>query len=331
MDFKFFSYSLSQLVSGEENKPVFSEFSSEVGLNRLKPIAPRFQFTYDLRKSYSYRVFTPLNLWKPLNLNVGWQRKILQGSYRSDTSDFNASLNFNVPLLSLSSNFNFSKNLIESSIRKNFSVNLRLKTLRFLMDNVSVDISSFYMFSSLPFGNQTMTRISPGVNISIRSAGAIMPLGLKLVPAFTFNHLWDNREENFTDFNYLLSLQKEIGKFRAAVDYTLASRYRSKNFWIEGSSQKNMNLNFEFKDLDKYSFLLRFYFNNTMALENISFTGQWSLPYDLKFSSFILFYNFENRFRTVEVFIEKTFQKKIKIQGGYSLALKRFFVKFLTY
>lgn len=330
MNFKFFSYSLSQVISGQKNRPTFIEFTSDLTINKLKLIVPRFQFSHDWKKSYSYRFSTPLNLLKNLSLNTSWQRKIIKDSYRLDTSDFSTSLHFNAPLFSLSSNYNFSKNLVEAAIRKNFSVNLKLKPLRFLMNNVSMDISSFYMFSSLPYGEQNMTRISPGMNIGIRSAGALMPLGLHLIPSFTFNHLWDNQEEDFTDFNYALSLQKEIGNFRSSVDYVLASRYRAENFWIEGSSRQNLNLNLELNDKKSYSFLLRFYYNNNLDLENISFTGQWNLFYDLRFSSFLLYYNQEKKFRTLEVFIEKTFKKRIKIQGGYSLALKRFFVKVLT-
>jgi hypothetical protein len=125
-------------------------------------------------------------------------------------------------------------------------------------------------------------------------------------------------------------LQKKIGKFSGALAYSLASRYRAKNFWIEGNSRQNMNLSFELKDKEDYSFLLRFYFNDNLALENISFSGKLNLPYGLTLSSFLLYYNKEQKFQTVEVFIEKIFKNKIRIQGGYSLALKRFFIKFLT-
>jgi hypothetical protein len=330
MNFKFLSYSFTQVISGQENRPTFMEFASDMTINKLKILAPRFQFTYDWAKSYSYRFSTPLNLLKNLNLNTSWQRKIIRDNYLSDTSDFSASLHFNASLFSLSSNYNFSKNLVEAAVRNNFSVNLRLKPLRFFMDNISIDIASFYMFSSLPYGEKTLTRISPGLNFALRSAGARMPLGFVLMPTFTFNHLWNNQEEDFTDFNYSLSLQKEIGIFRGSVDYTLASRYRAENFWIEGSNRQNLNLNLQLNDLKSYSFLLRFYFNDNLDLENISFTGQWDLFRDLRFSSFLLYYSREKKFQTLEVFLEKTFKKRIKIQGGYSLALKRFFIKFLT-
>jgi hypothetical protein len=291
---------------------------------------PTFNFTHNLRKSYSYRVSTPFNAWQKLNLNIGWQRKILKDDYRSDTSDFTTSLNFNSSLFMLSSNYNYSKNLLDASTRKNFSVNLNLKPVQFLENNVSLNISTFYMFSALPFGNEVQKRTSPGVNVTVNSLGIALALGFELLPSFTFNHLWDDLQENFTDFNYSLALQKRVGNFRATAAYTLASRYRAKNFWIEGNSRRNINLDFEFKNEIDYSLLLRFYFNNSLVLENISFAGKVNLPFELSLSSFLLYYSLEKKFQTVEVFIEKVFKNKLRIQGGYSLALKRFFIKFLT-
>jgi hypothetical protein len=329
-NFKHFKYSFSQNISGREKQDTFFEFASDVTIKKLTIFAPTFTFTHDLKKSWSYGVSTPLNIWKKLNMNVCWQRKNINETYRSDTSNLTASLGFTSSLFSLSSNYNFSKNLLEATVKKNFSVNMRLKPLQFLEKNVSVDISSTYMFSSLPYGDQTQSRVSPAVNIAVSSAGVSMPLGLELVPAFTFNHLWDNREANFTDFQYALALRKRIGKFSTTLAYSLASRYRAENFWIEGNSQQNMNLDLELKNKKDYAFLLRFYYNNQLALETISFTGKLSLPFDLSFSSFMLYYEKEKKFQTLEVFIEKIFKNKIRIQGGYSLALKRFFVKFLT-
>jgi hypothetical protein len=291
---------------------------------------PSFNFTHDLKRSYSYRVSTPVSLWQKLNLNVSWQRKILKENYRADTSDFATSLNFNSSIFLLSSNYNFSRNLLEATTRKNFAVNLNLKPLLFLEDNVNINISTFYMFSALPLANQVQERTSPGVNVRIDSVGIAMPLGFELLPSFTFNHLWDDLQENFTDFNYSFALQKKSGVFKGSVAYTLASRYRAKNFWIEGSNRQYINLDFELKNEVDYALLLRFYFNNSLALENISFTGKVNLPFDLSLSSFLLYYSMEEKFQTVEVFIEKVFKNKIRLQGGYSLALKRFFVKFLT-
>jgi hypothetical protein len=332
VDSKFFRYTLSQTISGRKDLPTFQEFRSDLTLKKLNYVQPKVDFSHNLKKSYSYRFSTPLNLMKKLHLNVSWQRKIIKDNYESDTADFATSMSFNASLFSLSSNYNFSKNLLAAEVRKNFSVNMKMKPLYFLEKNMAIDMATFYMFSSLPYEDQTRSRISPGVNVALRSIGASLPLGFKLVPSFRLNHLWDNREESFTDFNYSLGLRKDIGNFATSIEYALASRYRAENFWIEGNNRQNLQLNFLLEDKYRrnYSFLLRFYHNNDFALENISFTGKLNLPYDLSFSSFLLYYSQEKKFQTLEVFIQKTFKKKIKIQGGYSLALKRFFIKFLT-
>lgn len=327
---KNFNYYLTQDISGRASQPTFMEFTSGITVKKLKVIMPAFNFSHDLKKSYSYCLSTPLDVWQRLKLNVGWQRKIINDNYRSDTSDLITSLNFNSSLFMLSSNYNYSKNMIDASTRKNFSVNLNFKPMQFLNDNVSMCISAFYMFSALPFGDQVQRRTSPAVNMTINSVGIAMPLGLELLPSFTFNHLWNNLEEDFTDFNYSFALQKRTGNFRGAVCYTLASRYRAKGFWLEGSNQQNINVDFEYHIKTDYRLLLRFYFNNSLALENISFTGKLNLPFQFNLSAFLLYFNQEKKFQTVEVFIEKVYKNKLRIQGGYSLALKRFFIKFIT-
>ncbi|MCP4213124.1 MAG: hypothetical protein GY765_00640 [bacterium] len=328
-DFKFLKVSFSQNVSGKDKVPVFFNFISDLTLKKLKYIIPHFRFSHDLRKSYSYGVSTPFKVWKKLSLNASWQRKIIKDTYRSDTSTFSCSLGYNASFFSLSSNYNFSRNLIEESVKKNFAVTMKLKSLLFLEDNVSVDVSTFYMFSAQPYVDGERTRVTPGVNVKVVSFGAGLPLGFRLAPVFTFNHLWDNREESFTDFNYSLALQKDMGIFSGSLEYALASRYRAENFWIEGSGRKHMNVNLSVEEAKRYAFRMRFYFNNKQALETISFSGKVFLPYDLTFSPLLLYYKESNKFRTVEIFVEKTFKKKIKIQGGYSLALKRFFIKLL--
>lgn len=335
MSWKYFRYVLSQTISGRKEQPSFSEFRSDFRLKGVKWISPSFTFTHNLKHSYSYAAKVPLYIGKKLRLGVNWQRKIIDDrnrNYRSDTSDISTSMNFNASFFTLSSNYNYSRNLLQAAIRKNFAVNFKLQPLHFLERNLVIDLSSFYMFSELPVSGETRTRISPGLTAVFRSAGARMPLGFKLVPAFTFNHLWDNREESFSDFNYSLSLQKEIGNFTASADYALASRYKADNFWIEGNNRQKLHFNLAFEDKRNrdYSFLMTFYHNNDLIMENISFTGKINLPFDINFSSFLLYYNQEKKFQTMEIFIEKTFKKKIKVQGGYSLALKRFFIKFLS-
>lgn len=329
-DFKFLSYSLTQKISGRQKRPTFFELSGSLTLKPVKYLTPTFSFSHDWKKSITYGVAVPVNLWKKMNLRFNWRRRLIKDTYRSDTSDFSTALGFNLPLFNISSNYNYSKNLVEASVRKNFSVNLKLNPLKFLEDNISIDLSTFYMFSAIPYGDGEQTRTTPGVNASIQSIGLQMPLGFELVPTFTFNHLWDNRDENFTDFNYSLALRQRFGDFSGSFAYSLASRYRAGDFWVEGSSTQNMNFDFEYNHRDEYRLLTRFYFNDKLALENVSFTGNIKLPLNFRLSSFVLYYTVEEKFRTLEVFVERVFKNRVKIQGGYSLALKRFFIKFLT-
>jgi signal peptidase I len=327
-DLGFLDYALSQTVSGREGSRLFLEFSSYLTLKKLKYIRPKFEFSHDLEKSYSYKISTPVYVWKKMNLHVGLERRVLRNDFRSDTLDFSSSLAFNFPLVNLSSSFYHTRDLVQSMNKNNFSLNLNFKPLTFLEKNVSFRFSSFYMFSAFP-GGETVTRKStPGVNVNLSSRGIGLPIGFTLQPSLSVNHIWDEGEEDFTDFNYLVSLKKRIGPLVCGLDYSLVSRYRSRSFWVEGYNTPNLNLNFQWQQRETH-LQLRFFYNNEIKLENISLSGQLKLPLGLKLSSFILYYRQSDRFQTVEVFLEKVFKHKIKIQGGYSLALKRFFIKFL--
>lgn len=327
---KYVGYSISQAVSGRENTPVFFNFGSRLTVKKLALFAPSIDFSHDLKRSYSYGISTPIHIWKKMAWNVGWQRKILKGNFASDTSDFSTSLAFTSSLIDLSTNYNVSKNMLDAALRQNFSVNLKFATLSFLDKNVSIDLSSFYMFSAMPTAGESITRSTPGVNLVVTSAGALLPLGFSFVPSFSLNHIWDNREQDYTDFNYLLSLEKAMGRFKFSLAYALTSRYKADNFWVEGSSQQNMNVILDLSDPQKYAFNLRFYFNDDLALENISFSGRVHLGRGFSFSSFALYYQETDRLHSLELFVEKQFMNSGKIQGGYSLALKRFFLRFVS-
>ncbi len=327
---KYFDYSLSQSISGRQDAPAFYQFASDLTVKKLKFLAPTFNFSHNLRKSYSYGISTPLTLWNRLGLNMRWIRNILKDDFVSDIADFSTSLTFDSSIISLSSSYNFSKDMLAAVTRKNFSINMKLQPLYFLDKNISIQVSSFYMFSDIPSGADSLVRISPGMNFVIDSAGVLLPAGIKLVPSFTLNHIWDNQEENFSDFNSQFALEKEVGKFKCSLAYALASRYRSKNFWVEGSNMKNMNIDFGLIDPAKYSFSLRFYYNNALALENVIFSGRVNLPFNFVFSSFALYYHDVKRFQTLEIFLEKKILHNAKLQGGYSLALKKFFIQIVS-
>ncbi len=328
-DLGFLEYSLSQQVSGRKGAEAFYQFSSVVTLKKLKILMPQFEFSHNLKRSYSYRLSTPVTIWKALDLRLSGGRRILRENVRSDTVDFSSSLVFRSSILTLSSNYNFTRDMLQTVNRNNFSMNLNFQPLMFLDKNIALRFTTFYMYSAFPMADQMNSRTTPGVNVAFSSAGILLPLGFVIQPSVTVNHVWDNQEENFTDFNYLVALRREIGVFGLALEYGVASRYRSDHFWVEGANTPNFNLNLQLRSAESYDFQLRFFFNNVYALETISLNGQMKLPLGLRLSSFVLFYYRDNRFQTVEVFLEKIFKNKIKIQGGYSLALKRFFIKFL--
>ena len=239
-------------------------------------------------------------------------------------------MDFSSSILNLSSVLNISDNILQATQNRNFSTHLKFKTLFLLGKNVSINISPYYLFSSIPSQDTETTHISPGINADIKSAGVIFPLDFVVVPSLTVHHVWDNLDVDQTEFNYLLSLKKIFWKMSCSLDYSMVSRYRSEGFWVEGYNVKNINLRVEIKEKDKYSLGLRMYYNDDLKLENMTFTGEVFFPLNIKFSAFLLYYVIEDKFQSVEVFLEKKFSNIFKLQCGYSLALKKFFVKFFT-
>ncbi len=329
-DLKNISYSISQNISGRENVDTAVEFNSWLMVKKFKFMSPKISFVHNLKNSYSYGLSTPFKVWKKLNFNINYLRKVINEEVESDTQDFSAAMDFTSSLLTLSSVFNISENMLAATQTRNFSTNLKFKTLFLLEKNVSINLSPFYMFSTIPSEDTENSHIFPGVNVEIKSAGLILPLDFIIVPSLTINHVWDNLDVDQTEFNYFLSLKKVFWKLSCSLDYSLISRYRSEGFWVEGYSVKNMNFSIEMKDKKKYSLGLRMYYNDDLALENIIFSGKIFFPWNIKLSSFLLYYVTEDKFQSVEVFLEKKFSNIFKLQCGYSLALKKFFVKFFT-
>lgn len=330
-ELKYVSYSISQNISGRKDVPVVYNFASTLTLTKLKYIEPSFSFSHNLKHSYTYAILTPLKIWKKLLLKMNLERKVIKDEIESSTLDFSTSLNFSSSILDLSSAINLSKNILEATHSRNFSINLSCKPIQFLNKNVSITLSPYYLYSTIPSDNTTLSHTSPGINAEIKSIGVVLPMDFIIIPSVHVNHLWDNMDVDQTEFQYLLSFKKEINNVIFALDYSLTSRYRSGDLWVEGYNIKNLTFNVEFKKIKKYMFYLRFYLNNDMAVENINFSGEIFFPWDIKFSSFLLYYVEQDKFQTIEVFIEKKFGNHFKIQGGYSLALKKFFLKLVSF
>jgi len=324
----FLFYSLSHSISGTRGDKPFHQFKANFSVDKLKFIKPQFDFIYDLKKSKSFRISSPINILSNLNLNISWDRNIIErDTSKRDDSRIFTSLDFSSSFLSLSSDLNITRDIIESNTKKDFSANIKLPGLNFLEKNLTFDLNFFYNFSSFPSGESVIEKSSPGINFSINSIGLKLPLNFILSPNFDLYQTWEPENNNKTNFSYFISFENRIKNFIFSLDYNLSSRYDAKNFWIEGYNMNNLNIRLQFIKNDYYSFASRFYFNDSFMLENISFSGKIELPFNSKVSSYMIYYPQAKKLQTLEVFLEKNFRNAIKIQGGYSLALKRVFVR----
>jgi hypothetical protein len=326
---KNFTYEISQTISGRKDTDIVYNFKSGIIYKGLKFIRPNLVFTHNLKNNYSYDITSPFNLFKRLSINLGIKKNVFKDNFISNTLDFSSSAIFSGNFFKISSNFNSTKNFIETSLKKNFSLNLNFDTVYFLQKNIGLTFSTFYMFSKFPSGENISEKISPGINIMFDSKGFALPLGFSLNPVFVINQIWDNQSENYTDFNPFISLRKKLGSFLFSIDYSAISHYESDGFWVEGYNTTNIKFNIDLKNKN-YDLNLKFLTGNDMKLESILFNGKIYFSKSIIFSSFLIYYYNEKKMQTTEIFIEKNFRNVFKIQGGYSLALKKFFIKVLT-
>ncbi len=327
---KYFKYFFSQTISGRKETDVFYDFKTGFTLNRFKFVTPAIQFTHNLKNNYSYRISTAVNLVKKVSINLGLNRKIFKDSFISDTLDFSSSVSFSGPFFRISSNYNITRNIIEASLKKNFSFNFSFNTLHFLSKNIKFDLSTFYMFSEIPIGDNISEKISPGFTLNIQSGGIELPLGFRILPVLSINQIWDNQIENYTDFNTAISLQKVFGQMKLSMDYSVVSHYETDAFWVEGYNTTNLKFNIDLIKDNKYNLGFKFLTGNDLKLESILFSGKMFFPAKITLSSFLIYYYKEKRLQSMEIFLEKNFRNVFKIQGGYSLALKKIFIKVLT-
>lgn len=326
---KNFTYYLSQTISGRKDTDTVYNFKTGMVYMGLKFIQPKFNFSHNLKKDYSYGLSTPVNLFKKLSISFGINKKVFKESFVSNTLDFSSSIAFSGDFFDISSNFNTTKNYIDASLKQNFSLNLNFNTVFFLQKTIGLRLSSFYMFSKIPVGENISEKISPGFNLIIDSTGICLPLGLKIIPSFSVNQIWDNQSENYTDFNPIISIRKIFGNLSVSIDYSAISHYETDDFWVEGYNSTNLKYNIDFKNKN-FDLGLKFLTGNNMKLESILFNGKIFFSKSIILSSFLIYYYNEKRLQTMEIFLEKNFRNVFKIQGGYSLALKRFFLKVLT-
>ncbi|MBN1197368.1 MAG: hypothetical protein JXA62_08175 [Candidatus Aminicenantes bacterium] len=322
-------YDLSQQFSDRAGSDLFSELRARFALYPFKGFSPQFSFRYNWGRSISYSVSTPLRIKEKIKLNLGIERRILREGFESDQVDLLADFGFETRFFSLDSGFRLNRDILEETSRKNFSVQVPLTPIQLLEKNFSLAITPFYLFNSFPSSNGMETSSSPGIRLLIRSLGLRLPLGLELRPSLAVNHIWDGLREDMTDFQTDLALGRRIGNVDLAAEYGLASRFRSRGFWVEGTHARNLSFSGTFQFHDHINLRLRMILDNDLKPETLTWNGRIGLPWNLQFSSFVIYYIRGDRFQSVELFVEKVFKHKLKIQGGYSLALRKFFIKLL--
>ncbi len=324
------SFSLNQNISKVAAENTTYNLEADFRANRIKYISPFLNINYDYKKSYSYLIGTPLKILKNTELFFVYSRKKTKGDFASDTSSFRSSLNFSSSLIELNSNFNLKKDFIEDSLKKDFTLNFSTPDL-IILKNINFNLSPFYSFSSYPLGKEMYKKNSFGFNFSVNSAGIKLPLGFSLYPNFMIYQNWERDRDSKTNFNYFFNVQKKAGIFNFTLNYSLSSSYKTDGFWTEGYNLSGINLRVGVKSEDSYNIYLNFFFNDSNTLENISSKLEIRFFTDWRIFSFSIYNNKNKELRTFEVFLEKIIKNSFKIQGGYSLLLKRFFVKLITF
>ncbi|HDP95833.1 MAG TPA: hypothetical protein ENN40_10810 [Candidatus Aminicenantes bacterium] len=322
-------YDLSQQFSDRAGSDLFSEIRARLALHPFKGFRPQFSFRYNWGHSISYRITTPLEVKEKIRLSLGLERRILREGFESDQLDLQADFGFQTRLFSLDSGIRINRDMLEKTNRRNSSVQVPLTPIHLLEKNLSLAITPFYLFNSFPSGEETQTSSSPGIRLLARSRGLRLPLGFELRPSLAVHHIWDGLQEDMTDFQTDLVLGRRVGGVDLTAEYGLASRFRSRGFWVEGTHTRNLSFAGTFQLHKDTSLRLRMILDNDLKPETLTWNGRVRLPWNLQFSSFVIYYIRGERFQTLELFVEKVFKHKLKIQGGYSLALRKFFIKLL--
>lgn len=325
----WFEYELNQQFSGRHGAGLFTELSARVTLHASKQLRPRFDLRYNWKKSISYSIDIPLEVKEKVRFNLGMERRIFREGFHSDQMDLHANFGFQSHWFSMDSEFRWNRDMLDRINRKNFSIHLPFNPFFLLEKNISIAFTPYYLFNSFPTTGGVETSASPGIRILVQGRGLLLPFGFELRPNLAANHIWEGLEEDVTDFQSHLAIVRKLGGFELALEYNLSSRFLSREFWVEGTNTRNLSVSGGFSRADEIDLRLRLIMDNDLKPETLTWNGRVKLPWDLRLSSFMIFYVRGNRFQTLEVFVEKMFKHKLRIQGGYSLALKKFFIKLL--
>ncbi len=324
---KSFDFYISQRGTTNEAQKPYYWLSSGLKFKKLNFFMPGLEVGWNYCGSYSLNLYSEIHPLKKLSLDLSWAEKNVKGEgLTTKTRTSSARLSYTPSIFTLEAVGNISNDLIQETERKDLTMNLRFPALKFLEDSVSAQLEGFFLFSSFPYGNSRETKYSPGFRFSLDSSGFSLPLGFEFSPNFSVNQVWERGKTSWSEFNYFLDLQKKIWVFVFGGDFTLSSRYKTGGFWVEGYN------NFYLKgkigiNSGRTSFFVYFYYNKEFFLERATTSGEIYLPLNFRVRLFSVYNNYTGEISTLEAYLEKDIRHAIRLQLGYSLALKKYFFR----
>lgn len=319
-------YRLGQTLSGRSGEETLAMLRAEAEWTAWTLIRPRLEYGTDFKGGRRWQLALPLQAGQNLRLSLGYEQNRLVTPVRREDERFFSSLGFSSSFLTLDSNLELGRDRLDLASRRTFGLRCSFPSLRLMEGNVAFDLAPFYTFSSLPTGDGQNELSTPGLSLTASSWGVAWPLGLVLRPRLDLYQVWDQGNESRTSFTTLLALERKLGSWKLALDYTLSSRLSLRSFWVEGHHLNALTLRFEWLGLSGSGLTGRFFFDNRFALENISLQGNLSLPLRARLTGTMIYEVQQRRLLTLDLYLERDLMKVFKLRGGYSLALKRFFV-----
>ncbi len=324
---KFFLFTVQNRVSSRQYEKPYYWLSSTLRFKKYKTFQPEISVGWNYRDSYRLSLATYINPHPSLHMDLSWTRNLQVTSYTTtSTSTSSFHLSYNPSIFNFSANALLSKDLLERTRRKDMSLNLNFRPFSLLQESLSAGFQFFFMFSSFPYGNGYYRKVSPGFRISLSAAGYSLPLGFSFIPSLDINQTWESGKISWTEFNYFLSLQRQMWKFTFSLELNGNSRYKLQNFWIEGTNNLFMNWRIMWRTSGSSASAV-FYFDREMNLERVNLRGDLPLVCNTRLRFFSLYNHRLGKITIFEGYIEKNFRGAIKVQVGYSLSHKKYFVR----
>jgi hypothetical protein len=319
-------YNLTQTFTGRAGESTLAMLRADLEMTVWNRLRPRLEVGSDFLGGGRWQLSLPVEANRFLRFNLGLEQRRLVQPVRREDLRFFSSLGFSSSFLTLDSNLEIGRDRLELASRRSFALRCAFPTLRLMGGNVAVDLAPFYTFTSLPTGDGQSVDSTPGFNLKAQSMGVTGPLGLILRPSLDVYQVWDRGNEGRTSFTTLLALEKRLGSFGLALDYTLASRLSMSSFWVEGYHLNALTLRVDWTNPGHGSVTGRLFYNNRFALESIGIQGHLDLPFRSRLSGTLIYEALQRRLLSLDLFLERELMRVFRLRGGYSWALKRFFV-----